>query len=325
MDKIDIANWPGYFDDSELTVRHSDERYSETSFRFSEQGLASGQVTTFSTPDMTLVDLSLTPANPLMLCDTEGLEGAESVFILEGNVQSRFAALKQPLNFGKLHHNIQYSVNYEGNHIVHPGHFHTLSIAFNLPYLNTLLQSAEKDISGEILSSIEKKQHFLASPYSLRCSPAIMDIIRAMTECRFQGAMRYVFMESKMMELFVLQMDQLNNVRGATGMDKWSHADKEKLYAVHAFINTSFLEPVTLKELTRLFALNEFKLKKGYKHFFHTTVFGHIHHLRMQYAKALLAEKQMSIAEVSYQIGYNTPGSFSSEFKKKFGYSPKEV
>jgi len=66
-------------------------------------------------------------------------------------------------------------------------------------------------------------------------------------------------------------------------------------------------------------------LKKEYKLIFKTTLFGHIHHMRMQKAKHLRREKEMSVSEMAYRIGYNNVRSFSSEFRKRFGYSPSGI
>jgi AraC family transcriptional activator of pyochelin receptor len=54
------------------------------------------------------------------------------------------------------------------------------------------------------------------------------------------------------------------------------------------------------------------------------TVFGHIHHLRMQKAKRLLEEGRMNISEVSDFIGYSNIPAFSAAFKKHFGYPPSK-
>ena len=127
------------------------------------------------------------------------------------------------------------------------------------------------------------------------------------------------------MELFALQMEQLQALRRTRPDDKWNRLDREKLFAVKEFIETAYLEPLTLKELSYKFGLNEFKLKKGYKEFFQTTVFGHVHHLRMQKAKALLKEQGMNVSDVAFFVGYDNVSSFSTEFKKRFGCSPRMV
>jgi len=128
-----------------------------------------------------------------------------------------------------------------------------------------------------------------------------------------------------MLELFVLQMEHLHSLQSSPGKQQWRKEDREKIFAVKEYIEHSYLQPLTLKELTYSFGLNEFKLKKGYKHFFNTTVFEHILQLRMRKANDLLSERRLSIADVASFIGYNNPGSFSYEYKKRFGYSPRQV
>jgi AraC family transcriptional regulator, transcriptional activator of the genes for pyochelin and ferripyochelin receptors len=128
-----------------------------------------------------------------------------------------------------------------------------------------------------------------------------------------------------MMELFVLQMQQAQAMMDRKDEDDWSGEDRDKLHALKHYIENAYLDEFSLKELTYKFALNEFKLKKGYKQLFGTTVFGHVHQLRMKKAKMLLEKKTMTVSEVSFFIGYNNLSSFSTEFKKRFGYSPGKM
>jgi AraC-like DNA-binding protein len=97
------------------------------------------------------------------------------------------------------------------------------------------------------------------------------------------------------------------------------------LFALRSYIENAYLDEFSLKDLTYKFGLNEFKLKKGYKQLFQTTVFGHVHQLRMQKAKTVLEEKAMNVSEASFYIGYNNVSSFCTEFKKRFGYSPGKL
>lgn len=325
MDKINTANWSNYFRDAEQTILHLSERYAETEMRFAEYGLASGSIKAVATPGMMLTELNITVEKPFMLNDKEGKEEAESLFVLKGNVESRFPNVKTPLHFGRQNHSIQYNTNFEGNHLIHSDCFHALTITYNPAYLSSILQSAGAGALDKIGKSIERKENFLATPYSLAWHNRIAEVIHNIQTCSFQGLTRYIFIESKMMELFVLQMEHLHSVQTAPLQEKWSAADREKLLAVKEYIEQNFLEPVTLQEFCYKFGLNEFKLKKGYKHFFQTTVFGHIHHLRMQKAKALLQKRQMNVSEAAYYIGYNNIGSFSAEFKKRFGYIPSQL
>src|SRR5690606_5778529 len=104
-----------------------------------------------------------------------------------------------------------------------------------------------------------------------------------------------------------------------------SVTDREKLYGLKEYIEKHYLQPLSLKQLGRLSGLNEFKLKKGYRSLFNITVFGHIHHLRMQQARQWLTQGDMTVTEVSARIGYSSSSNFSAAFKKQFGYPPTQA
>src|SRR6188768_140768 len=97
MDKIDTANWNNYFGSGEVTMLHASERYSETSYSFKEAGLASGTVHAVATPGMLLTEFRLQADGEFQLLDTQPKESAESVFILDGDVESHFSYLKNPI------------------------------------------------------------------------------------------------------------------------------------------------------------------------------------------------------------------------------------
>jgi len=325
MDKIDTANWNNYFSNAEVSLLHASERYSETLFSFKEPGLASGKVHAVTTPGMVLTEFCLQANNPFQLLDTEPKESAESVFVLNGDVESHFSYLKNPVCFNSQHHNLQYSPQFAGDHIIHSGNFHALTITYDLPYLNDLLQCNDNGSLQALSKNLNKKENFLAANHSVGWDRRITEVVQSVRHCQFQGPTRYIFLESKMLELFVLQMEHLHSLQTSPGKDEWRKEDREKMHAVREYIEQAYLEPLTLKALTHAFGLNEFKLKKGYKHFFKMTVFEHILQLRMQKAQDLLNEQQMTISEVAQFIGYDNTGSFSYEYKKRFGYSPSHV
>lgn len=55
----------------------------------------------------------------------------------------------------------------------------------------------------------------------------------------------------------------------------------------------------TLIELSRLIGLNDYKLKKGFKEMFGTTVFGYLREKRLEKAFHLLQEGTMNVTECS--------------------------
>jgi AraC-like DNA-binding protein len=71
--------------------------------------------------------------------------------------------------------------------------------------------------------------------------------------------------------------------------------------------------------------LNDFKLKKGFKELFGTTVFSYLNELKMDYAKRLILDEKKTIYEVAMTLGYSEPHHFYAAFKRRFGYSPGEL
>ena len=80
--------------------------------------------------------------------------------------------------------------------------------------------------------------------------------------------------------------------------------------------------PCTLVELSHKVGINDFKLKKGFKQLYGTTVYEFLVDARMEKAKLLLLETETSIHEIAFVTGYKNLSSFITAFKKKMGYSP---
>jgi AraC-like DNA-binding protein len=68
--------------------------------------------------------------------------------------------------------------------------------------------------------------------------------------------------------------------------------------------------------------INDFKLKNGFKQLYGNTVFGLLFEERMQQAKVMLVDPEISIKELSMTVGYKNLSNFTSAFKKRFGYPP---
>jgi AraC-like DNA-binding protein len=287
--------------------------------------LASGFIQSVRTPGMRLTEFSMSSGKPFQLVDNDMSETAESVFVLNGGAQSNFHNMSSSLQFGKNHHNFQYNKYFGGEHIIDADGFHALTITYELDFLQQLFQTDDNSVLGRLASSVQVKKTYMASNKTLHYSGKIAEVIANIKRCPFNGVTRYLFLESKMIELFVLQLQQAHAAMNRKDEDDWSGEDRDKLHALRKYIENAYLDEFSLKDLTYKFALNEFKLKKGYKQFFGATVFGHVHQLRMQKAKKLLEEKAMNVSEASFFIGYNNVSSFCTEFKKRFGYSPGKI
>jgi len=134
--------------------------------------------------------------------------------------------------------------------------------------------------------------------------------------------MRNLMIQSKVLELLAWQVAQF---RGPERVERISAADIDKLHQLKKFLDIHFLEEHSLAELSRICLLNEFKVKKGFKEMFGTTVFGYLRKLRMDHAEQLLLDASRSVEEVSDLLGYEHAQHFSTAFKKYRGVNPSTL
>lgn len=101
-------------------------------------------------------------------------------------------------------------------------------------------------------------------------------------------------------------------------------ADLQKLFFLKGWLDIHYLEKLSLPDLARRCLLNEFKLKKGFRQAYGTTVFGYIRQLRMDHASQLL-RTGCPVTEAAFALGYEHPQHFSTAYKKYTGYQPFRV
>lgn len=154
--------------------------------------------------------------------------------------------------------------------------------------------------------------------------PRMHAIIHDMYHTTYHGHLKDLYLEAKTIELFLLQVVQLDH-QGDVGQMKLKKQDIECLHDIKQYIELNFDQPLSIAGLSRKAGINQMKLKTGFKQLFHTTVFGYLHSLRMQEAKKLLVEENMSVNEVAGRAGYKHPHHFTTAFKKEFNVTPSRL
>ncbi|MEH2253299.1 AraC family transcriptional regulator [Nostoc sp.] len=156
-----------------------------------------------------------------------------------------------------------------------------------------------------------------------RKTPAMQQALQQILNCPYQGSFKRMYLESKVLELLVLQFDQLlGKQKPSSSTLSFRSTDIERLHLAKAILQRELKHPPSLLELARLVRLNDFKLKQGFRHLFGTTVFGYLQTCRMEQAKQLLSARELSIAEVAHYVGYASPSQFCHAFKRHVGMTP---
>ncbi|MFV8344663.1 helix-turn-helix domain-containing protein [Flavobacterium sp. ZB4P13] len=81
----------------------------------------------------------------------------------------------------------------------------------------------------------------------------------------------------------------------------------------------------TLKELSRIFGTNEFKLKNGFRRLFKITIQQFYNNERLKRSQLLIKDTKIPLKTIAIMSGFSTYPNFSRAFKIKFGYSPTKM
>ena len=98
----------------------------------------------------------------------------------------------------------------------------------------------------------------------------------------------------------------------------------QRINKVVAYINNHLDETLDLKKLANEAALSDFHFHRIFKALKGEAIGGYITRLRLEATARLLRYTALTIEEIAFNIGYETPASLSKAFKKQYGISPTE-
>lgn len=219
--------------------------------------------------------------------------------------------------------NVVYTPAYEGELRLGGPAVSTFAVQFSAPFFRRFLDG-QTGFLDRLAEGMDRGQMRSLSPYNPLVTPTMKAIMYDVLHCPFKGFSKRLFLEAKVLELLALQIDQIS-----TGYPSRTTAlrpdDVAKLVAAREWLSEHFLQPITLLEVARLVGLNDFKLKKGFRELFNTTVFGYLTDLRMSHARRLLLDSGQTVTEVADALGYQHVHHFTHAFRKYFGYLPSEL
>jgi AraC-like DNA-binding protein len=155
-------------------------------------------------------------------------------------------------------------------------------------------------------------------------TPGMQIAVQQILQCPYQGCTRRMFLESKVLELMTLILEQ--EIEAQTGKQSFvglKPDDVDRLHWAREVLHQNLDQPLSLAQLARQVGLNECSLKQGFRQLFGTTVFGYLRQCRMERARLLLLEGRMNVGEAAQAVGYTSRSRFAAVFRKTFGVNPK--
>lgn len=249
-------------------------------------------------------------------------ETVEMHFALKGKNTTIANSFPGSVRFESYQHNIIYVNQIQGKMEWDCEEFQLLEINLSPAFFKRFLPEDSK-LLNSFRKAIDKQYSSLINPNHNQISHRMYQLINDIIHCNRKGVFKRMFLEAKVIELLLLQLEQFcDHSFASTSIAK---ADVEKMYAAREYIMKNLNKACSLIDLAHFVGTNEFNLKKGFKELFGTTVFGFWNDAKMEQARKMLTEQEMNVSEVSDSIGYKNPRHFSAAFKRKYGIVPSQL
>lgn len=161
---------------------------------------------------------------------------------------------------------------------------------------------------------------------SFTLTPKVRMIVEQICTCSICDSLRSLYLEGKVLELLAVYFDEVVCEIEVSKTDPTvSKEDFERLLSVKQSIDRHFAHPLTISKLAHEACLNEYKLKRGFKHCFGTTVLEYIVSKRMEMAAVLVDSGDYKVKDIAWMVGYANASHFIDSFKRHFGHTPGEL
>lgn len=243
-------------------------------------------------------------------------------FGLSGAYDFHFVQLNSSFQLSGHHNNIMYSDGLEIKVNNKTSRIETFGINFTTDAFVKIAQNGNDQLK-RFTEKILNKQNAILSPEWKTNNFRIQSVINEIIDCPYTDDLKDLFLLSKSIELLVLQAEAFSQEKEKIHVK--SQQDVSKLIEAKEILNSRISNPPSIRELSKLISINEYKLKNGFKELFGMTVFGYIHQSRMALARKLLLGTSKTAQEIAYETGYGSPQHFSKAFKKEFGVPPNSI
>ena len=200
-------------------------------------------------------------------------------------------------------------------------HYHGTTVSFDLEEACRSLPLEMKDFPVN-LRLLQDKYCKDIYPTVIRAAPSIEHIFGELYAVPEQIKLPYF--KVKILEL-LLYLDALELPDCPEEKPYFYKTQVEKVKAIQAFLAEHIDESHTQESLSARFDIPLTTMKRCFKSVFGTSIGDWLAQYRMNRAAVLLrASKELNVAEIAGQVGYDSPSKFAMAFRKIMGISPIE-
>ncbi len=151
--------------------------------------------------------------------------------------------------------------------------------------------------------------------------PSMKEITSQILDCPYDETTRQFYYDLKVREL-LYQLLETSFKRDIKSYH-FTPFEISRIHEARAILEKYIdKKPPSIRSLSKQVAINEFKLKTGFRKYFHSGIFEWLMNQKMQHAKQLILNTNKPIKEIASLVGYPRTTNFITAFRRLFGITP---
>ena len=151
----------------------------------------------------------------------------------------------------------------------------------------------------------------------------LFKVLRELDSSNLHGLNRKIFLMIKVLELLVLQRENYIKSVVYTSINGYNMLVKN-IYTTRQYILDNIKDNFSIKDLSRKVGVNSSNLSREFKRLFGQSINEFSRNKKMNYAQYMLKNTELTIYQISEEIGYKNATHFTVAFKKHIGVTPKK-
>jgi AraC-like DNA-binding protein len=151
--------------------------------------------------------------------------------------------------------------------------------------------------------------------------PSIKEITQQILDCPYSETTRTFYYDLKVRELLYQMLEHA--LRRKTSFYTFTPYEYARIHqARNILLEHISKKPPSIRALSKSVAINEFKLKAGFRQYFNAGVFEWLAEQKMQLARELVLTTNKPLKDICTMVGYPRITNFITAFRRRFGMSP---
>lgn len=121
------------------------------------------------------------------------------------------------------------------------------------------------------------------------------------------------------------QSDEVTPIATEAFVESFKHSSNQKLYQIYEYVSKNFQQKIDLESAAKVANLSKTAFCRFVKNKTNKTFSEFLNEMRINYAKKLIVEGKLSMAQIAYECGFSSPSYFNKQFKNYTGQTPQEL